>query len=48
MAQSDNYIELRINEKPLCGTRKSELIKIGEYRIQRITVGNQLPTEGDI
>lgn len=37
--------ELHIKKESLRGSRGSELIKVGEHRIKRITVGNQLPPE---
>lgn len=41
-----NYVS---KKESLCGSRESELIKVGEQRIKRIiTVGDQLPPEGDI
>lgn len=37
--------ELCIKKESLCGSRESELMKVGEHRLERITVGNQLPPE---
>lgn len=36
------------NNKELHGQGESELIKVEEHRVKRITVENQIPTEGDI
>lgn len=40
--------ELCNNKGLLHGQGESELIKIEEHRVKRITVENQIPTEGDI
>lgn len=40
--------ELYINKELLHGQGESELIKIEEHRVKRITVENQIPIEGDI
>lgn len=40
--------ELCINKELLPGQGESELIKIEEHRVKRITLENQIPTEGDI
>lgn len=40
--------ELCIKKESLCASRESELINVGEHRIKRIAVENQLTPEGDI